>query len=50
MATQIQATPILYGQDAERLLKQVDTKPTREQIDKAEKRRSLFSVIKKKGL
>lgn len=50
MATQLQPTPVLYGKDADAVLKQIEKKPTPEQIRKAEKRNIYFKSIKKKGL
>ena len=50
MATQLQPTPVLYGKDADAVLKQIEKKPTPEQIRKAEERNIYFKSIKKKGL
>lgn len=50
MATQLQPTPILYGDDAKKVIAQVNRKPTREQKERAEQRRQFFSKIKKQGL
>ena len=50
LTTQLQPTPTLYGKDAEEVLKQIYSKPTIEDREKAEKRRAMFSKIKKKGL
>jgi len=50
LTTQLQPTPTLYGKDAEEVLKQIYRKPTKEERDRAEKRRAMFSKIKKRGL
>lgn len=50
MATQLQPTPTLYGKDAEAVLKQLQKKPTPEQIRRAKARSEFFKQIKKKGL
>ena len=50
MATQLQPTPVLFGKDADDVLKQIEKKPTPEQIRKAEERNAYFKNIKKKGL
>ena len=50
MATQLQPTPTLYGKDAEAVLKQLQKKPTPEQIRRAKERSEFFKQINKKGL
>lgn len=50
MATQLQPTPTLYGKDAKAVLKQIEKKPTNEQIRKCQKRKEFFDNIKKRGL
>lgn len=50
MATQVEATPTLYGKDAEAVLEQIKKKPSAEQREKAKRRREFFATIEKKGL
>jgi hypothetical protein len=50
MRTQLQPTPVLYGQDARAVLDQIKKKQTSEQRKKLEARRERFSQIRKKGL
>ena len=50
MATQLAPTPTLYGKDAEEVWKQIQKKPTEEQLLKARARSEFFKQIKKKGL
>ncbi len=49
MATQMQPTPKLYGKDAEAVLRQIEKKPTREQLRKAKERSKYFAQIEKKN-
>jgi hypothetical protein len=49
MATQMQATPTLYGEDAKAVLDEVLRKPTKEQREKLrDKYRKLFEDISTK--
>lgn len=50
MATQMQATPVLYGKDAEAVLEQIKKKPSAKQREKAKQRREFFKNIEKRGL
>jgi hypothetical protein len=50
MATQMAPTPTLYGKDAEDVWKQIQKKPTEEQLQKARVRSEFFRQIKKKGM
>ena len=50
MATQLQPTPILYGKNAEAVLKQIEKKPTEEERKKLEEERAVYAKIKKRGL
>lgn len=50
MATQLQPTPDLYGQDAKDVINQIYRKQTKEDKENAEKRRVIFAKIKKRGL
>ncbi|MGD0622045.1 MAG: hypothetical protein ABSA82_06245 [Thermacetogeniaceae bacterium] len=50
MATQISPTPTLYGKDAENVHKQIQKKPTDEQLQKAKERSEYFKQVEKKGL
>jgi len=50
MATQLSPTPRLYGKDAESVLKQIQQKPTTEQLQKAKARSEYFKEVEKKGL
>ena len=50
MATQLAPTPTLYGKDAEDVWKQIQKKPTEEQLRKAQARSEFFKQVKKKGL
>lgn len=50
MATQLAPTPTLYGKDAEDVWKQIQKKPTEEQLQKAQARSEFFKQVKKKGL
>ena len=50
MATQLQATPTLYGQDAKKVYDEISRKPSREQQEKLRnKYRKLFIGVKTKG-
>jgi hypothetical protein len=50
MATQLSPTPTLYGKDAENVFKQIEKKPTNEQLQKAKARSEYFKQVEKKGL
>ncbi len=50
MATQLQATPTLYGRDAEEVRKQLEKKPTEKSKEKARRRKALFEGVGKRGL
>jgi len=50
MATQLQPTPTLYGEDAKAVLQQIQKTQTPEQKMKAEERRKYFQQINKRGL
>ncbi len=50
MATQLSPTPTLYGKDAENVIKQIEKKPTEEQLQKAKERSEYFKEVEKKGL
>lgn len=46
----MQATPTLYGKDAEAVLREIEKEPTKEQIRKAGKRAAYFAQVRKKNL
>lgn len=51
MATQIQATPTLYGNDAQVVFNEISRKPSKEQRQKLrDNYRKLFEGVKTKGL
>lgn len=50
MATQLQPTPTLYGNDAKEVIEQIKRKPSLNEKRKAEERRTLFAQVTKKGL
>jgi len=50
MATQLQATPTLRGQDAKRLIQDAERKPTVRELEKMEERRKFCQKIAKRGL
>lgn len=50
MGTQVQPTPVLYGKDAEAVLKQINLKQPCEILLKSQVRCDFFKNIKKKGL
>lgn len=50
MATQLQSTPTLFGQDAKDVLKEVLRKPTKEQKEKLrDQYQKMFEGVKTKG-
>lgn len=49
MATQMQPTPTLYGKDAREVCKQIEKKPTKEQLRKAKERSDYYAQIRKKN-
>ncbi|MHB0943231.1 hypothetical protein ACYCSU_16410 [Paenibacillus sp. ALE1] len=49
MATQMAATPTLYGRDAQRLLKSLENKPTEKSRQNALKLREYFKSFEGKG-
>lgn len=49
MTTQLQATPVLYGEDARAVLNQINRKTTEKQKEKANQRKAFFATIKKRG-
>lgn len=50
MATQLQSTPVLKGQDARAVVKELEQKPTSAQLRLVEERKKFFSNIDKRGL
>jgi hypothetical protein len=50
MGTQLQPTPVLYGKDAEAILKEINIKLPSEKAIESEARSEFFKNIKKKGL
>jgi hypothetical protein len=50
MGTQLQPTPVLYGKDAEAVLKEINIKLPSEKAIESEARSEFFKNIKKKGL
>lgn len=50
MATQLQPTPVLYGKDAEEVLKEISRKPSPEEKKEIYKKYSeMFKNIKREG-
>lgn len=50
MGTQLQPTPVLYGKDAEDVLREVNLKQPSEKLLKSKVSSQFFKNIKKKGL
>lgn len=50
MGTQLQPTPVLYGKDAEAVLKAIHIKQPSEKLFESKVRSDFFKTIKKKGL
>lgn len=50
MATQMQATPILYGNDAKKVMEEVNKKPSKEQYQQLKSNyRKVFEGVRTKG-
>lgn len=50
MGTQLQATPALYGKDAEEILKVINLRQPSEKLLQSKVKSQYFKNIKKKGL
>lgn len=50
MATQLQPTPILKGNDAKAVIRELNRQPSPAELRKMEERKEFFAGIKKRGL